>query len=273
MLRYLNEPKCFAGGNDYEEATTWLDRMARLQAATRMSDEEILFVAGDHLVEKAATWWKVVGKKSTDWKSFEEAFKDQYLADREGSWWRQLQTLKQGPKDSIDDVAFRMQELFDLLGNKNHDIQVSMFLDAIDPTIAFEVDKDVTPSTLRDARARAKQVERSIQRYGARPGPSAPVLPDRDVFSVGSRNGYGRDDLSSAVSTMFSLADKLEKLTINLVRANDGMAQENAAASVKPRRGLVCFFCDEEGHTVVGIIVRMFCNFIRFALYLCSQIR
>ena len=25
--------------------------------------------------------------------------------------------------------------------------------------------------------------------------------------------------------------------------------------------------------TVVGIIVRMFCNFIRFALYLCSQIR
>ncbi|EIE79320.1 hypothetical protein RO3G_04025 [Rhizopus delemar RA 99-880] len=248
MLRYLNEPKCFAGGNDYEEATTWLDRMARLQAATRMSDEEILFVAGDHLVEKAATWWKVAGKKSTDWKSFEEAFKDQYLADREGSWWRQLQTLKQGPKDSIDDVAFRMQELFDLLGNKNHDIQVSMFLDAIDPTIAFEVDKDVTPSTLRDARARAKQVERSIQRYGARPGPSAPVLPDRDVFSVDSRNGYGRDDLSSAVSTMFSLADKLEKLTINLVRANDGMAQENAAASVKPRRGLVCFFCDEEGH-------------------------
>ncbi|KAG1584618.1 hypothetical protein G6F46_014956 [Rhizopus delemar] len=26
-------------------------------------------------------------------------------------------------------------------------------------------------------------------------------------------------------------------------------------------------------NTVVGIIVRMFCNFIRFALYLCSQIR
>jgi hypothetical protein len=25
--------------------------------------------------------------------------------------------------------------------------------------------------------------------------------------------------------------------------------------------------------TVAGIIVRMFCNFIRFALYLCSQIR
>ncbi|KAG0732952.1 hypothetical protein G6F23_013814 [Rhizopus arrhizus] len=148
MLRYLNEPKCFAGGNDYEEATTWLDRMARLQTATRMSDEEILFVAGDHLVDKAATWWKVVGKKATNWKSFEEAFKDQYLADREGSWWRQLQTLRQGPNDSIDDVAFRMQELFDLLGNKNDDIQVSMFLDAIDPKIAFEVVKDIMPPTV-----------------------------------------------------------------------------------------------------------------------------
>ncbi|KAG1015726.1 hypothetical protein G6F26_013070 [Rhizopus arrhizus] len=222
--------------------------MARLQAATRMSDEEILFVAGDHLVEKAATWWKVVGKKSTDWKSFEEAFKDQYLADREGSWWRQLQALRQGPNDSIDDIAFRMQELFDLLGNKNHDIQVSMFLDAIDPTIAFEVDKDVTPSTLRDARARAKQVERSIQRYGARPGPSTQVLQDREALSMGSGNGYGHGDLSSAVSTMFSLADKLEKLTINLVRANDGKAQESMAIGMKPRRGLVCFFCDEEGH-------------------------
>ncbi|KAG1126514.1 hypothetical protein G6F38_013746 [Rhizopus arrhizus] len=47
---------------------------------------------------------------------------------------------------------------------------------------------------------------------------------------------------------MFSLADKLEKLTINLVRANDGVSQEKVAPSVKPRRGLVCFFCEEEGH-------------------------
>ncbi|KAG0780976.1 hypothetical protein G6F22_009794 [Rhizopus arrhizus] len=222
--------------------------MARLQTATRMSDEEILFVAGDHLVDKAATWWKVVGKKATNWKSFEEAFKDQYLADREGSWWRQLQTLRQGPNDSIDDVAFRMQELFDLLGNKNDDIQVSMFLDAIDPKIAFEVVKDIMPPTLKDARTRAKQVERSIRRYGARPGPSVSAFQEKDTFSTGSTGGYGRDDLSSAMSTMFSLADKLEKLTINLVRANDGVGQEKVAPSVKPRRGLVCFFCDEEGH-------------------------
>ncbi|RCH86388.1 hypothetical protein CU098_005710, partial [Rhizopus stolonifer] len=217
MLRYLNEPKCFSGGNDYEEATTWLDRMARLQVATRMSDDERLFVAGDHLVEKAATWWKVVGKISTTWNSFEEAFKEQYLADREG------------PKDSIDDVAFRMQELFDLLGNKNDDIQVSMFLDAIDPKIAFEVVKDITPLTLKEARTRAKQVERGIQRYNVRPGSSVAGYQDRGNLSTGSTSGCASGDLSSAVSTMFSLADKLEKLTINLVRAKDVMVPDECA--------------------------------------------
>ncbi|EIE85243.1 hypothetical protein RO3G_09953 [Rhizopus delemar RA 99-880] len=46
------------------------------------------------------------------------------------------------------------------------------------------------------------------------------------------------------------------------------------AAPVSPKAA----FTAEGDHdmldlTVVGIIVRMFCNFIRFALYLCSQIR
>lgn len=168
MFRYLHEPKDFAGGNDYEEAINWLNRMSRIHAMAKLSEEEVLFVAGDHLVEKAATWWKVEGVKCTSWKQFEEAFRQQYLADYEGSWWRQLQAIRQGSGDSIDDVALRMEELFNLLGNKNDTMQVSMFLDAIDPSIAFEVDKDSTPSSLKEARTRAKQVERGIRKYGTR---------------------------------------------------------------------------------------------------------
>ncbi|PHZ14074.1 uncharacterized protein RHIMIDRAFT_304911 [Rhizopus microsporus ATCC 52813] len=68
---------------------------------------------------------------------------------------------------------------------------------------------------------------------------------------IASGHSYSSSDLGSTVSTMFSLADKLEKLTINLVRAADMKARDENMVpdvSAKPRRKIVCFFCDEEGH-------------------------
>ncbi|KAG1065296.1 hypothetical protein G6F42_026854 [Rhizopus arrhizus] len=53
--------------------------MSRLKATAKLSDKEILFIVGDHLVEKAETWWNVVGSKSESWKEFSELFKKQYM--------------------------------------------------------------------------------------------------------------------------------------------------------------------------------------------------
>lgn len=257
MMRYVNEPKSFSGyakypgGDVCSEAYTWLNRMSRLKATAKLSDKEILFIVGDHLVEKAETWWNVVGSKSESWKEFSELFKKQYMVDQEDKWWRQLQTMKQGPQDSIDDVALKMEELFGLLGSMSEAFQVRTFLGAINPTIAFEVEKDETATTFSAAKKKAKQIERSLAKYGANG-----VMPNRgfsnatnlESDNVGSQHGW-----NSSSSTVSSLAERLEQLRINLVQlSNVVMSQERVAPQVvnsKPvRRSLVCFFCDEEGH-------------------------
>ncbi|EIE82990.1 hypothetical protein RO3G_07695 [Rhizopus delemar RA 99-880] len=257
MMRYVNEPKSFSGYTKYPggdictEAYTWLNRMSRLKATAKLSDKEILFIVGDHLVEKAETWWNVVGSKSESWKEFSELFKKQYMVDQEDKWWRQLQTMKQGPQDSIDDVALKMEELFGLLGSMSDAFQVRTFLGAVNPAIAFEVEKDETPNTFSAAKKKAKQIERSLAKYGANGvmgtrGFSNGTIVEND--NVGSQHGW-----NSSSSTVSSLAERLEQLRINLVQlSNVVMGQERVAPQVvnpKPvRRGLVCFFCDEEGH-------------------------
>ncbi|ORE02468.1 hypothetical protein BCV72DRAFT_265175 [Rhizopus microsporus var. microsporus] len=130
-----------------------------------------------------------------------------------------------------------MEELFGLLGNRSD---------------SFQVDKDTIPLTLKDAKIHAKQVERSIKRYGMRAGATVRATSDSIAIPlIASGHSYSSSDLGSTVSTMFSLADKLEKLTINLVRAADMKARDENMVpdvSAKPRRKIVCFFCDEEGH-------------------------
>lgn len=126
------------------------------------------------------------------------------------------------------------------------------FFDAINPAIAFEVDKDTIPLTLKDAKIHAKQVEHSIKRYSMRAGATVRATSDSIAIPpIASGHSYSSSDLGSAASTMFSLADKLEKLTINLVCAADMKARDEnmiPGAPAKPRRKIVCFFCDEEGH-------------------------
>ncbi|KAG1437426.1 hypothetical protein G6F56_013112 [Rhizopus delemar] len=142
LLRYVSEPKDFGGnvkggsGDLTTEAHVWLNRMSRFKKSAGLSDQDILFIASDHLVDKAETWWNVVGSKAGTWQEFIEVFKKQYLTDQEDMWWRQLQGLKQGTSDSIDDVALKMEELFGLLKADSNSFKVRTFLNAINPTIA-----------------------------------------------------------------------------------------------------------------------------------------
>ncbi|KAG1282593.1 hypothetical protein G6F66_011109 [Rhizopus arrhizus] len=203
MMRYVNEPKSFSG-------------YAKYPATAKLLDKEILFIVGDHLVEKAETWWNVVGSKSESWKEFSELFKKQYMVDQEDKWWRQLQTMKQGPQDSIDDVALKMEELFDLLGSMSEAFQVRTFLGAINPTIAFEVEKDETATTFSAAKKKAKQIERSLAKYGANG-----VVPNR-----------GFTWLKFVLVNCFFFGGKAGTI----------------ASQLGATKSLVCFFCDEEGH-------------------------
>lgn len=243
--KFIHEPREFDGSGG--DAVVWLKRMERLKGSAKLTDEEILYVAGDHLVEKAETWFNVVGSRCKTWDEFVVSFRSHYLQDQEDKWWYQLQNLKQGPEyPSVNDLALKMQELFTFLDNKSESLQVCTFLTAIHKHIACEIEKEGTPKTFETARDKAKLIERSFLKYGA--GVNAPF--GSDLSSAGSVVGPSMD--TGSVSSMMSMIDRLEKLSINFIKLDETLASRGGSTSMSPvgsvRRPLVCFFCNKEGH-------------------------
>lgn len=242
--RFINEPRDFSGNND--DAVFWLKRMERLKGSAKLGDDEILFVAGDHLVGKAETWFNVVGSKAKTWNEFVIAFRGHYLQDQEDKWWYQLQNIKQGDEyPSVEDLALKMQELFSLLDNRSESLQVRTFLAAIHKDIACEIEKTGTPRTFEEAKDKAKLVERSFAKYSV--GPVSRQMSGENVSSAASAVVSSSGSEVASVSSVLSLVDRLEKLSINLVKLTaEVQSNKNGAAQV--RRSLVCFFCNQEGH-------------------------
>lgn len=247
------EPKEFSGcslnGEDVgNEALSWLKKVERIKVTGKLSDEETLFFIGDYLIKKAETWYNVVGSKATTWSGFVALFKKQYLIDQEDKWWSELQNMKQGRDDSIDDVALKMEELFILLENKNETYQVRTFLSAIDKKIAFEVEKDGTPLTFDDAKTKAKQIDKSLKKYVMKNGGSF-------GFTQQDENCDDRNSFLETRSEVSSLVARLEQLSINLVKLSEtvssGYSNVNPKASFESKKfsgPFVCYNCGESGH-------------------------
>lgn len=263
----LSEPKVFSGcpsnGNEdlCAEALNWLNKFERIKATGKMDDEEIMFIVGDYLDKKAGTWFNVIGKKAKTWSEFVTLFKKQYLVDQEDKWWSQLQSMKQGPDDTIDDVALKMEELFNYLNNTNASYQVRTFLSAIDPKVAYEIEKEGTPATFLIAKTKAKQIEKSKNKYHF--NYSNETMDSTIGAKSSSSNSVTGSDISSADSVfgarsdVSSLVAKLEQLSINLVKLNESQqkaqriypsAAGGNANSYSNGRVYTCYFCNEPGH-------------------------
>ncbi|KAG1297300.1 hypothetical protein G6F64_013076 [Rhizopus arrhizus] len=197
ILRFLNDPRNFSGeiennGGRLEglsaAALTWWKRMDRIRVSADLSDEEILLVAGDHLTGKAELWWNVLGFQYQTWAEFSTAFKKQYAADQEDVWWQELYSLKQRAGESIDDLSLRMRELLVLLNNRVDSFHVRVFLGAINPIIACEIEKRDLPRTLDMAIMEAKKIERSLNKYGAA---SMDGVSFRSLPITGGNQGMG----------------------------------------------------------------------------------
>ncbi|KAG1046839.1 hypothetical protein G6F43_010693 [Rhizopus delemar] len=261
VSRFLSEPRTFSGevkktNNGSEDisaaAFAWINRLDKLRISAKLNDNDILLVAGDHLVGKAEMWWNVIGCKLSSWSSFVTAFKKYYTADLEDQWWYELSHLKQGKDESIDDLSLRMRELLSLVGNDVPSFQVRTFLMAIHPVIACEIEKRDVPKTLEEAIKAAKTIERSMSKYGKRlnGGFSEDVLSGS--VGSGSSVGAGTNDDISSVSTIAALMQSLEQLKINVVQLQEQQRQMNNTYQSNRGATLVspsaCFYCREEGH-------------------------
>ncbi|KAI8368326.1 uncharacterized protein BYT42DRAFT_549498 [Radiomyces spectabilis] len=131
-------------------------------------------------------------------------FKKQFVGDQEDRWWTQLQELCQGPRQSVDDVAVKLEELFMLLDIKSQSFRVRTFLGAIKKEITFEVEKDGLPRNLEEAKAKAKRIEVIVKKYDSHGFPGG--------YEGNSLASFERSELESARSTIELLTEKLEHL-------------------------------------------------------------
>jgi hypothetical protein len=255
LIKMIGEPKKFSGNAKDEQSLTveahaWLQRMTRFKKTAKFNDEEMLFVVGEYLVEKAQRWWTVYERKIKKWDEFMTAFNKQYLANMEESYWVRLQELKQNDNDTVDDIALQMEELFALLNIDNNTFQVRSFLGAIKPTIAYEVERENPPKTFELAKERAKTIEKNFIRYhiGYRSDNSA--LPVSSDNLSNPNDSTVSDGWRTAASNLESMADRLERMHINLVEATKWQGQNRYRNKENPNSqgNIVCYKCQEPGH-------------------------
>lgn len=254
--RFIKEPRAFDGLNE-ERAATWLSRMNRLKRSAKINDEEMLLIVEENLIDKAESWWNVEGSKAENWEKFESLFKNQYLSDLEDRWWSAIYALKQGDEyRSVDEVAIRMEELFNLLGNKDQGLLVRTFLNAINPNIAYEIEKESKPATFAIAKERARQVEKSQLKYGvARQDANEVVYKVKSQEPVMDKHDFpDSKSEASTMSSVMSLVDKLEKLSINLVALQDAVANNSRNSSY----GVPARLLSDRGANFISTYVHQF---------------
>ncbi|KAG0974528.1 hypothetical protein G6F29_012152 [Rhizopus arrhizus] len=264
LTRFLSDIKDFGGSTNYYDhgnsralnnPLTWLKKLDRLKELARLGDKEALLIAADHLVGKAEMWFDVVCCEIKTWSEFQMAFKKKYCVGLEDMWWGQIRQMKQGDNESVDDVDIKLRELFALVQVTDQRLMVRAFLDAIDPGIAWEVERSSGGTgeyDLDDIVARAARYEMVMQKYRSKGvvalGSSESIQGERSVGYGSTYNPPSHKDHHDAHSvnssaTIDNLLKEFRELKISLVQSAG-----NQQSSNRNMRGLTCFFCNKEGH-------------------------
>jgi hypothetical protein len=160
---------------------------------------------------------------------------------------------------SVDDMAMHMEELFGLIGVTEERLQVLLFLGALKPAIAFELERDCRPQTFNEAAEKAKVIEKNYLRYNIDANRIlSTAVSEADDMSVRS------SEWKSVSDTMKVITDKLERIQVNLVELDKRKTQfnnnnqyynrnnnSNNAAKDRPyfnTENIVCFTCGVKGH-------------------------
>lgn len=249
--RFISDPQMFRGTTTrgqtlVTEARLWLEKMNNLMDSTDWSDVEMLYVAGDHLTDRARRWWALKSKDIKTWEQFQAAFKEQFLSDLSTNYWKTLQEMRHEDYDSVDEMAIHMEEMFDLIHLNDDAFRLRIFLGALKPAIGYEVEKDPVPETFMDAKVKARKAERTFSKYHIDTGV---------VYSVAAQGAKVNDnipptELKSVSETMMAITDKLERIQVSLagLERNKNAYRNMDKDANNHRTGIVCFSCGEPGH-------------------------
>lgn len=260
LTRFLNDIKDFSGitsgfdgtgGSSLNNPLTWFKKLDRLKDLARLTDKEILLIAADHLTGKAEAWFDVACKDIKTWDAFQVAFKKKYWVGMEDIWWGQIRHMKQGPSESVDDVDVRLRELFTLVQVSDERLMIRSFLDAIEPGIAWEVERNFAANqapNLEDVVANATRYEMVLNKYRSKGASVFGQIADNEVSSSLYKKTLRPDPpittpSDASVSTIGDLLKEFRELKISLVQSVG-----QGAANGRNVRGLTCFYCNREGH-------------------------
>jgi hypothetical protein len=122
-------------------------------------------------------------KLDTSWNYFVREFTKQFASEQQvDAWWEELDCLRQGENQSVDQIKFRCVELFGVLGLTASGTKVRHYLRAIKPPIARRVaELGHSPSDWDAVTTSAKRIETSIKKYGAS-GSSEVISKSTEVY-------------------------------------------------------------------------------------------
>ncbi|KAG1167938.1 hypothetical protein CU097_001134, partial [Rhizopus azygosporus] len=259
LVRFLHEITDFSGSTRYrlngtgsmDNPLNWLRQLERLKNISGVQDRELLIIARDHLIGKAAAWFDVNSDTFKTWDDFTDSFKRKYCSGLEDVWWNEIRNLRQGADEDIEDVDIKLRELFALVGVTDERLKIRLFLDAIHPSIAWEVERSQDVNRYKDldsvvtVASRVESISRKYHKKGV--STSRWTAKSESTKKVEEEFNDLVDETRSVktTSTMEELLKEFKDLKISIVKTVNNI---NGTSGNRGSRNFVCFYCKKEGH-------------------------
>jgi hypothetical protein len=219
--------------------------MNRIRRGAGLPDEQALLVAGSHLRGMAETWWTVHEDNVKTWKEFEALFALKFGYKRDMAYWEEIQDVRQGPNDSVEEVALKLKHLFGRVKTTNSTLMIRTLLKAIDPDVAQHVERNGLSNDYDDVAEKAATVDRVNRKYG---GGSRDVGGSREVGDADSMATKYYSSVNNAAVKPDDI-DELTKTIKDLTSVVAALkANQEPASKPKPKAPPICWNCNESGH-------------------------
>jgi hypothetical protein len=279
----ISKPEFFTGEDAKENDIKWLKQVNRIRVGLDLSDEKILFVAGNHLRGKAETWWCINEDKIKTWEEFRTEFSKVFGASRYQSdiWWNELENIKQTNEQTVDDIKLRVEELCNHLSiEEDNSFKIRHFKNALRKDLQYELDRfppqQNTWKAITDEARRLEMIQKKhgiidtegIHNRNSVTSGTGSVLPfmDNSNYARSSSASITNSDISSTLKELCNSMEQL-KISINnqgsvvgtsngqVNRSNYNNHQTNGTRRYDPSNNMnsninnmQCYLCGTTGH-------------------------
>lgn len=264
LMKFMSDPTDFSGDIRKNNPLNWIKKIERIKTFGQLDDRNILLIAVDHLVDQASCWFNIThpDPDRLSWEEFKTSFMTKYCSGRKEIWWEEINSMRQGPDETVEDVEIRMRELYQLVGVKDETMIKRTFLKAIKPEIALEVERaDIEEETdLLDIIKRAIKAERFLKKYQLKGITATPKVVGKS--SEANYNPFAEhltvDEVlslpqSDKTDPMSELIREFRDMKVSLLQATNKSSSSggNKQYNNSAKKPWACFYCKEEGHRKV----------------------